>query len=116
MLFCCFIYHGGLQSRSVTYVKPKSVFIAWGRTLAEPFPLGQAQSAFLPRSHVPGPYYRAEYGCHNRNEKGHLLLPPVTEVHKGLRGMSKWPKYAVRYDNGDNSITHSNPVSTPARR
>jgi hypothetical protein len=73
MLFCCFIYHGGLQSRSVTYVKPKSVFIAWGRTLAEPFPLGQAQSAFLPRSHVPGPYYRAEYGC-REHKKSRLLL------------------------------------------
>lgn len=75
MLFCCFIYHGGLQSRSVTYVKPSSVFIAWGRTLAEPFPLGQAQSAFLPRSHVPGPYYRAEYGCVAEKKKPLATAP-----------------------------------------
>jgi len=44
MLFCCFIYQGASLSRTVsTFIKPNSLFIAWGRTLAQPFPLGQAE-------------------------------------------------------------------------
>jgi len=111
MLFCCFIYHGGLQSRSVTYVKPSSVFIAWGRTLAEPFPLGQAQSAFLPRSHVPGPYYRAEYGYRRKDKKKPLTTAPGRNpgVNTKGRGMSKRLQLVASYGNGADSSLLSQP-------
>lgn len=68
---CCaasFIDPGSL-SLPQSYRQPIWSFIAWGTTLAQPFPLGQAEPLYFRATTVWGACYRAEYGYRWGNKK-----------------------------------------------
>lgn len=81
-VFCCFIYQGASLSRTVsTFIKPITLFIAWGRTLAQPFPLGQAECFSSAQRHIAlllSCGVRLRVGA----KKNPLTAAPVVVPHK----------------------------------
>lgn len=111
---CCFIYQTREFVSATIDHQPTCLFITWGRTLMQPFPLGQAEPLCFHAATVGGTCYRVEYGCSTEIKKATYNCPVTVPRFTG-RGMCKWLHSVDRDDNeGDiNCPRQSSQAETP---